>query len=98
MADPTGSDVKTLPFEKAIEELESIVKRLEEGKVRIDAHCFADLKRIRQPLIVFASYGDNITPPHQALGWIPAVYGNTAALKAAVASAGRLASSIECDL
>src|SRR5262249_3614282 len=32
MADNTHSDVKRLPFERAIEELESIVKRLEEGK------------------------------------------------------------------
>ena len=29
MADNTHSDVKRLPFERAIEELESIVKRLE---------------------------------------------------------------------
>jgi exodeoxyribonuclease VII small subunit len=31
MADNTHSDVKRLPFERAIEELESIVKRLEES-------------------------------------------------------------------
>ena len=57
--------------------------RLEQGKVRIDAHCVADLTRIRSPLVIFASYGDNITPPHQALGWIPAVYRSTDALKGA---------------
>ena len=57
--------------------------RLEQGKVRIDAHCIADLTRIRNPLVIFASYGDNITPPHQALGWIPAVYRSTDALKGA---------------
>ena len=34
MADNT--DVKKLPFERAIEELESIVKRLEEGKVPLE--------------------------------------------------------------
>ena len=45
--------------------------RLEQGKVRIDAHCVADLTHIRSPLVIFASYGDNITPPHQALGSIP---------------------------
>ncbi len=60
-----------------------IGNKLEQGKVRVDAHCQADLKRIRSPLVVFASYGDNITPPHQALGWIPAVYESTDALKAA---------------
>ena len=29
MAEPTNPDVKKMPFERAIEELESIVKRLE---------------------------------------------------------------------
>jgi len=29
-------DVKKMPFERAIEELESIVKRLEEGKVPLE--------------------------------------------------------------
>ena len=36
MPDETHSDVKRLPFERAIEELESIVKRLEEGKVPLE--------------------------------------------------------------
>ena len=36
MANAPAADVKTLPFEKAIEELESIVKRLEEGKVPLE--------------------------------------------------------------
>ena len=36
MADNTHADVKKLSFEKAIEELESIVKRLEEGKVPLE--------------------------------------------------------------
>ena len=60
-----------------------IGNRLEQGLMRICECCFADLKRIRNPLLVFASGGDNITPPHQALGWIPAVYGSTGELKAA---------------
>lgn len=33
---PTLPDVKTLPFERAIEELESIIKRLEEGRVPLE--------------------------------------------------------------
>ena len=37
MTDNPHSDVLRLPFERAIEELESIVKRLEEGKVRGEA-------------------------------------------------------------
>jgi exodeoxyribonuclease VII small subunit len=36
MADANQADIKKLSFEKAIEELESIVKRLEEGKVPLE--------------------------------------------------------------
>lgn len=32
----TNIDVKKMPFEKAIDELESIVRRLEEGKVPLE--------------------------------------------------------------
>ena len=33
-----------------------------------------DLRNIRSPIVVFCSYGDNITPPAQALGWITDLY------------------------
>ncbi|HEX7380651.1 MAG TPA: DUF3141 domain-containing protein [Nevskiaceae bacterium] len=33
-----------------------------------------DLRNIRSPIIVFCSWGDNITPPPQALGWITDLY------------------------
>jgi exodeoxyribonuclease VII small subunit len=36
MAQTDNSDVGQMPFERAIEELESIVKRLEEGKVPLE--------------------------------------------------------------
>jgi len=36
MAENTQADVKKLTFERAIEELEVIVKRLEEGKVPLE--------------------------------------------------------------
>lgn len=36
MAETNNSDVQKLTFERAIEELESIVKRLEEGKVPLE--------------------------------------------------------------
>ena len=36
MAQKPNSEVGQLPFERAIEELESIVKRLEEGKVPLE--------------------------------------------------------------
>lgn len=57
--------------------------RLEQGTMRICETCVADLRKIRNPLVIFASWGDNITPPQQALGWIPQVYRDTGALKAA---------------
>ena len=56
---------------------------LERGEFRIGEECFVDLRRIRNPLVIFASYGDNITPPHQALGWIQRVYTDTDDLKRA---------------
>ena len=33
-----------------------------------------NLRNIRSPIVVFASWGDNITPPQQALNWIPDLY------------------------
>jgi exodeoxyribonuclease VII small subunit len=36
MTEKNNSDIKVMPFERAIEELESIVKRLEEGKVPLE--------------------------------------------------------------
>ncbi len=57
--------------------------RLEDGEVVVDGHCRADLKRIGAPLVIFSSYGDNITPPHQALGWLKAVFPTTEDLVAA---------------
>lgn len=33
MAEKTPADIDKMPFERAIEELESIIKRLEDGKV-----------------------------------------------------------------
>ncbi len=36
MVDSKNTDIARLPFERAIEELESIVKRLEEGKVPLE--------------------------------------------------------------
>jgi hypothetical protein len=57
-----------------------IGNHLEDGEVVVDGHCRADLTRIRTPLVIFSSYGDNITPPHQALGWLRAAYPSTEAL------------------
>ena len=96
-ADPDGRRERFLEFERwwggyyflSREEIVAIVEnlfignRLESGELRIDGHCTVDLKRIRNPLVIFASSGDNITPPHQALNWIREVYPTTEALEAA---------------
>ncbi len=41
-----------------------------------------DLKAIRSPIVLFASMGDNITPPQQAFNWVADVYGSTEEIKA----------------
>src|SRR5215211_3503642 len=41
-----------------------------------------DLRAIQSPIIVFASLGDNITPPQQAFNWVADLYPTTEALKA----------------
>lgn len=48
--------------------------RLAKNEARIEPGRPIDLKAIRAPIIVFASHGDNITPPQQALNWIPETY------------------------
>lgn len=49
--------------------------RLSTGQVvTSDGGTRIDLRNIRSPIIVFASWGDNITPPQQALNWIPDLY------------------------
>ncbi|CAH1652995.1 conserved hypothetical protein [Hyphomicrobiales bacterium] len=41
-----------------------------------------DLKNIRSPIVVFASHGDNITPPEQALNWISDTFHDVNEIKA----------------
>jgi hypothetical protein len=41
-----------------------------------------DLRKIQSPIILFASLGDNITPPQQAFNWVADVYGSTDEIKA----------------
>lgn len=55
---------------------------LTEGSIAKAGHAI-NLQAIRSPIVVFASMGDNITPPQQAFNWITDVYGSTEALKAA---------------
>jgi hypothetical protein len=44
--------------------------RLASGAMTTSAGRRIDLRNIRSPIVVFASWGDNITPPQQALNWI----------------------------
>jgi tellurite resistance protein len=48
--------------------------RLEKGDLELRSGRRVNLKNIHHPIVVFASKGDNITPPQQALNWIPQVY------------------------
>ena len=41
-----------------------------------------DLRNIKSPIVLFASMGDNITPPQQAFNWVVDVYGSTEEIKA----------------
>jgi pimeloyl-ACP methyl ester carboxylesterase len=48
--------------------------RLAAGKIRTRDGKRVDLRRIKSPIIVFCSFGDDITPPQQALDWILDLY------------------------
>jgi pimeloyl-ACP methyl ester carboxylesterase len=56
--------------------------QLAHGGAQLDPRLHIDLRNIRAPIIVFASHGDNITPPPQALDWIPDLYSSVQEIKA----------------
>ncbi len=51
-----------------------IGNKLARGEASLSDGTPVDLTQIEAPVIVFASHGDNITPPQQALNWIPDLY------------------------
>lgn len=71
------------------EEIEFIVEqlfvgnKLTKGEVTLSSGKRIDLREVTSPIVVFCSWGDNITPPQQALGWITDLYGSDLALIAA---------------
>lgn len=75
-------------FRMTGEEIVAIVEnlfignRLARGEVQMEGWQ-VDLRQISAPMIIFASWGDNITPPQQALNWIIDVWGDEQALVAA---------------
>jgi hypothetical protein len=48
--------------------------KLTSGEIHTPGGVRVDLRNIRSPIIVLCSWGDNITPPQQALGWITDLY------------------------
>ncbi|MFZ0450694.1 MAG: DUF3141 domain-containing protein [Desulfatiglandaceae bacterium] len=69
------------------EELHSIVEnlfvgdRLEQGEVTLRDKKNLHLMDIEAPILLFASEGDNITPPQQAFDWIMKTYGSVEEIK-----------------
>ena len=62
------------------EEMQSIAdqlfvgNKLVSGELRSSNGTRVDLRNIKSPIIVFCSWGDDITPPQQALDWILDLY------------------------
>lgn len=56
--------------------------KLWSGTVKASPRGALDLREIRAPIVLFASLGDNITPPQQAFNWVADVYGSTDEIKA----------------
>lgn len=50
--------------------------KLENGTLELTPGRRINLRNIEEPILVFSSQGDNITPPHQAMSWIKEVYGS----------------------
>ena len=77
-------------FRMTTDEIESIVEnlfvgnRLVSGTIHFAKESVAvDMRNISSPVVVFASFGDNITPPQQAVGWVADVWGDEQAIVAA---------------
>jgi pimeloyl-ACP methyl ester carboxylesterase len=56
--------------------------RLWSGEVETGKGGVFDLRAMKVPIVLFASMGDNITPPEQAFNWVADVYGSTEEIKA----------------
>jgi pimeloyl-ACP methyl ester carboxylesterase/tellurite resistance protein len=55
--------------------------KLERGDLELHEGQKLSLKNITNPILVFASMGDNIAPAQQALNWIPRVYDSVEDIK-----------------
>lgn len=52
------------------------------GKIRANDGRPLDIRNVQCPIVIFASLGDNITPPQQAFNWLADVYSSTEEIKA----------------
>ncbi|MFZ0135245.1 MAG: DUF3141 domain-containing protein [Desulfobacterales bacterium] len=74
-------------FNMNTEEIHFIVEslfignELEQGVLQLNKEKIINLKNFKDPILVFASSADNITPPPQALNWIKKVYGSVDEIK-----------------
>jgi pimeloyl-ACP methyl ester carboxylesterase len=59
-----------------------IGNKLWKGETKGPGGAVFDLREIKVPIVMFASMGDNITPPQQAFNWVADVYGSTEEIKA----------------
>src|SRR5258708_1199898 len=59
-----------------------IGNNLAAGRIKTADGEVVDLRKIRSPIVVFCSKGDNITPPQQALGWILDLYDDVDEIRA----------------
>jgi poly(3-hydroxyalkanoate) synthetase len=60
--------------------------KLARGEAALEPGRFVNIKAIRAPIIVFASHGDNITPPQQALSWIVDAYASEEEIRLAASA------------
>jgi pimeloyl-ACP methyl ester carboxylesterase len=74
-------------FLMTAEEIHQIVdglfigNRLERGEFQLEDGSHVDLKNNTNPVVLFASFGDNITPPQQAFNWLVKTYGDVEEIK-----------------
>ncbi len=93
--DPEGGLVRFLDFERwwggyfilneaeilwTVEQL-FVGNRLVKNTAQLEPGNPVDIKAVKAPIFVFASHGDNITPPQQALNWIAETYADTQEIK-----------------
>jgi hypothetical protein len=62
------------PEMQAIADQLFVGNRLAAGELRSSEGLRIDLRNIKSPIVVFCSWGDDITPPQQALDWILDLY------------------------